>query len=150
MNTICMTFRTHAECPLHFNVWPLVTAAVGDTHLVLVHPLNYDADRDLAEFFGRTTRIFGLLSVVHHASFADVTHDFQISSPPVPPPRSPPKIDWSSIDPPLGQSSEPIGLRMKPYNNVPHLAENMLSARGLPDIILASRVVPFDTYSACT
>jgi hypothetical protein len=160
MNTICLTFRTSAECPAYFNNrplaayfnnWPLVAAAVGETHLVLAHPLNYDADPALFRFFARSTRIFDLLSVAQHPSFADVTHGFTISGPPVPPPRKPPrknqrknplKIDWSPLESHLGQSSEPIRLLMKPCNDVPHLAENQLSLRDVSDIMKGSRVVP--------
>lgn len=178
MNTICMTFHTHTECPLHFNVWPLVTAIVEETRLVLVHPLNYDANLDLARFFDRAaSSIFNVLSVMHHASFTDVTHDFKISTPPVPP-RSPPpkptsKIDWAWIDSGLDQSSLRRSLLMKPYV-VPHLAENLPSLHDLSAMVKGSRVmsfgcttlhgnamfyqavdfaldaeVPFDTYSVC-
>ena len=78
MNTIVIATRGPVKCPGYFNDWPLVTALVEATRVVLVHPLNYDAHVDLAGFLYRdyrdNKRFFNTLSIEHHASFTDVTH----------------------------------------------------------------------------
>ena len=78
MNTIVIATRGPVKCPGYFNDWPLVTALVEATRVVLVHPLNYDAHVDLAGFLDRdyrdNKRFLNTLSIEHHASFADVTH----------------------------------------------------------------------------
>ncbi len=150
MNTICITFRGHVECPAYFNVFPLLAATVEPTRIVLAHPLNYSADRALLRFFARSPRIFDLLSIANYPSFTDVTHNFKLGSPPVAPPRRPPrknpsKIDWSLLEPRLGQSSEPICLLMKPYTEPLLLVENLRSPPDVRAILHGSRVVSHNT-----
>ena len=147
MNTICITFRGQLECPAYFNVFPLVAAIVEPTRIVLAHPLNYSADRDLLRFLARSPRIFDLLSIAHYPSFTDVTHNCKLGRPKLGRPRrDPSKIDWSPLESYLGQSSgqssQPRGLLMKPSFNTQHLVENMLGPHSPLDFLRGHRVVP--------